>query len=125
MIGSDDADGLFEQAWSGRLFGHAVLLAAARHRASGNSSGLQSGGTCPLCGFSAWDVAALADAASVATAIRADFPAWLPDHHRVAGRSARFMNHGDFIVSKPLVKTLISQRESFEVSRNAGSIAAE
>lgn len=78
-IGSDDADSLFEQAWTGRLLGHAALLAAARHRAAGYSSGLQAGGTCPLCDFSAWDVAAVADAASVATAIRADYPAWSPD----------------------------------------------
>ena len=79
VIGSDDADDLFEQAWSGRLLGHAALLAAACHRAAGNSPGLQPGGTCPLCGFSAWDLATVADAAVVAPAVRADTPAWSPD----------------------------------------------
>ncbi len=78
-IGGAAADRLFEDAWTGRLFGHAALLTAARRRGAGKSRGLQPGGTCPLCSFSTWDVASIDDAAAVATAVRADYSTWAPD----------------------------------------------
>ncbi len=74
-----DADRLFEEAWSGRLFGHAALIAAARNNAAGSCLGLEPGGTCPLCDFSSWDIASGGEGASVAEAVRRDYPAWSPD----------------------------------------------
>ncbi len=78
-LGAAAADRLFEETWGGRLCGHRALLAAARRRGTGQGPGLQPGGICPLCGFSAWVVARAADAAAVTAAVGVDYPQWATD----------------------------------------------